>query len=184
MACTSRVVMKTVLKYYKDGFESVRSSVDVGGGSGAAVAEIFKAHPHIKGFNFDLPHVVGSAPNHPNVTHIGGDMFAGIPYADAIFLKHSRSDEKCLQILHNCRKALSAERNGKVIIVDAVLRPQADSLFDIEVMRFDLKMMVITPGGKERTEEEWNKLLKAGGFSRYQMIKIPCFLSIIEVYID
>lgn len=51
-------------------------------------------------------------------------------------------------------------------------------------MRFDLKMMVMTPSGKERTEEEWNKLLKAGGFSRYKFIKIPCYLSIIELYLD
>lgn len=126
MACTTRVVMKAVLNYYKDddGLENVRSMVDVGGGSGVAVAEIVKAHPHIKGFNFDLPHVVATAPNYPNVTHIGGDMFASIPPANAIFIKrilHNWSDEKCLQILNNCKKALSAERNGKVIIVDGVL---------------------------------------------------------------
>lgn len=191
MACTSRAVMKAVLNYYKDsGLENVRSIVDVGGGSGAAVAEIVKAHPHITGFNFDLPYVVATAPNYPNVTHIGGDMFASIPPADAIFIKwilHNWSDEKCLQILNNCRKALSVspvERNGKVIIVDGVLRPEADGLFDVEIMRFDLKMMVMTSSGKERTEEEWNKLLKAGGFIRYKCIKIPSYLSIIELYLD
>ncbi|XWS36911.1 hypothetical protein CRYUN_Cryun20dG0125800 [Craigia yunnanensis] len=186
MACNSRVVMKVVLKYYKDGFKNVGSMVDVGGGSGAAVAEIVKAYPHIKGFNFDLPYVVASAPEYPNVTHVGGDMFATIPYSEAVFLKwilHNWSDEKCLQILKNCRKALP-ERNGKVIIVDAVLHPQADSLFDVEALRYDLKMSVMTPSGKERTEDEWKKLLKEGGFSQYKIIKIPSFLSIIEAYLD
>ncbi|XVE66029.1 hypothetical protein DITRI_Ditri08aG0048700 [Diplodiscus trichospermus] len=186
MACNSKVVMKEVLKYYKDGFINVGSIVDVGGGSGAAVAEIVKAHPHIKGFNFDLPYVVASAPEYPNVTHVGGDMFAAVPHADAIFLKwilQNWSDEKCVQILKNCRKALQ-ERNGKVIIVDAVVgpRPQGDSLFDVEVLRYDLKMLVMTPSGKERSEDEWKKVLKEGGVSQYKIIKIPFFVSIIEAY--
>ncbi|XVE78674.1 hypothetical protein DITRI_Ditri13aG0165800 [Diplodiscus trichospermus] len=186
MACNSRVVMKAVLKYYKDGFKNVGSIVDVGGGSGAAVAKIVKAHPHIKGFNFDLPYVVASAPEYPNVTNVGGDMFAAVPHADAIFLKwilHNWSDEKCVQILKNCRKALP-EMKGKVIIVDAILDPQGDSLFDMEALRYDLKMLVMTPSGKERTEDEWKKLLKEGGFSQYKIIKIPSFLSIIEAYLD
>ncbi|XVE91527.1 hypothetical protein REPUB_Repub01dG0017300 [Reevesia pubescens] len=186
MACNSRVVMKAVLNYYKDGFKNVGSMVDVGGGSGAAMAEIVKAHPHIKGVNFDLPYVVASAPEYPNVTHIGGDMFASIPHTDAIFLKwilHNWNDEKCLQILKNCKKALPG-RNGKVIIVDAVIGHQGDSLFDVEAMRYDLKMLVMTPSGKERTEDEWNKLLKEGGFCRYKIIKIPSFLSIIEAYLN
>ncbi|XVF20706.1 hypothetical protein REPUB_Repub12eG0025600 [Reevesia pubescens] len=187
MSSTSRIVMKAVLECYKDGFKNiVGSMVDVGGGSGGAVAEIVKAYPYIKGFNFDLPYVVAGAPEHPNVTHVGGDMFAAIPHADAIFLKwvlHNWSDEKCLEILKNCKKALS-ERNGKLIIVDAVLNPKSDSLFDVEAIRYDLKMLVMSPSGKERTEDEWKKLLKEGGFSRYKIIKIPSFQSIIEAYLD
>ncbi|KAK8635744.1 hypothetical protein V6N13_004465 [Hibiscus sabdariffa] len=125
MACNSRVVMKAVLKYYKDGFNDVGTIVDVGGGSGAAVVEIVEAHPHIKGYNFDLPNVVAGAPKYPNVTHVGGDMFATVPInADAIFLK----------ILENCRKAL-AEEKGKLIIVEAVVRPESETLFDLETQR-------------------------------------------------
>ncbi|XVE78675.1 hypothetical protein DITRI_Ditri13aG0165900 [Diplodiscus trichospermus] len=184
MACNSRVVVNAILKYYKDGFKNVGSIVDVGGGSGAAVAEIVKAHPHIKGINFDLPYAVASAPEHPSVTHVGGDIFASIPHADAIFLKwilHNWSDEKCVQILKNCRKALP-ERNGKVIIVDSVVGHQDDSLFDAEALRYDLKMLVLTPNGKERSEDEWKKLLKGGGFFQYKIIKIPSFFSVIEAY--
>ncbi|KAM1919362.1 hypothetical protein FF1_023880 [Malus domestica] len=65
MACTARVVMKAILTGYEHGFDSIGSLVDVGGGTGGAVAEIVKAYPNIKGFNFDLPHVVagfGSSP--------------------------------------------------------------------------------------------------------------------------
>ncbi|GMJ01253.1 caffeate O-methyltransferase 1, O-methyltransferase 1, O-methyltransferase 3 [Hibiscus trionum] len=185
MACNSRVVMKAVLKYYKDGFNNVGTIVDVGGGSGAAVAEIVEAYPHIKGFNFDLPNVVAGAPKYPNVTHVGGDMFATVPInADAVFLKwilHNWSDEKCVEILKNCRKAL-VEEKGKLIIVEAVLRLKSESLFDLEAQRYDLKMLVLSPSGKERNEDEWKKLLKRGGFSRYTIIEIPSFLSIIEAF--
>ncbi|KAE8666950.1 tir-nbs-lrr resistance protein [Hibiscus syriacus] len=185
MACNTRVVMKSVLKHYKDGFNNVGTLVDVGGGSGAAVAEIVEAHPHIKGLNFDLPNVVASAPKYPNVTHVGGNMFDTIPIdTDAIFLKwilHNWSDEKCVEILKNCWKALQ-EKKGKLIIVEAVLRRESKSLSDVEAHRYDLKMLVISPSGKERSEDEWRKLLKLGGFSHYNIINIPSFLSIIEAF--
>ncbi|XVF71545.1 hypothetical protein PTKIN_Ptkin12aG0046700 [Pterospermum kingtungense] len=182
MACNSRLVMKAVLNYYKDGFENVGSIVDVGGGSGATVAEIVKAHPHIKGFNFDLPCVVANAPEYPNVTHVGGDMFPTIPHAGAIFLKnvlHNWSDEECLRILKNCKKAVP-EKNGKVIIVDVVLHPQSESPSYVEGLKMDLRMLATTSGGKERTEDEWKMLLKEGGFPQYRIINIPSVLSIIE----
>ncbi|KAB2610488.1 (R-S)-reticuline 7-O-methyltransferase-like [Pyrus ussuriensis x Pyrus communis] len=46
MACTARVVMKAILTGYEHGFDSIGSLVDVGGGTGGAVAEIVKAYPN------------------------------------------------------------------------------------------------------------------------------------------
>jgi hypothetical protein len=51
-------------------------------------------------------------------------------------------------------------------------------------MVMDLVMFAMTTGGKERTEQEWKKLLEEGGFSRYKIIKIPALESIIEAYPD
>ena len=87
MECTARIVMGTVLAEYRDGFGSLGTLVDVGGGTGGAVAEIVRSHPHIEGINFDLPHVVATAPERPGVRHVGGDMFVSIPSADAVFMK-------------------------------------------------------------------------------------------------
>ena len=89
MASTSKVVMNAVLSVYLDGFNSVHSLADVGGGIGGSISEIVKALPHIKGINYDLPHVVSTAPVYEGVIHIGGDMFEDIPKADAIFMKVS-----------------------------------------------------------------------------------------------
>lgn len=87
MACTAKIVVGVVLEEYKDGFDCLGSLVDVGGGTGGTIAEIVKAHPHIKATNFDLPHVVATAPLRKGVSHVGGNMFESIPTADAIFMK-------------------------------------------------------------------------------------------------
>ncbi|GMN57131.1 hypothetical protein TIFTF001_026237 [Ficus carica] len=180
MECASRIVLKAVVAAYKDGLGSVESLVDVGGGTGGAVAAIVKSCPHIKGINFDLPDVVAKAPVHPGVLHVGGDMFESVPNADA-WIMHDWSDEDCVKILKNCRKAIP-ETGGKVIIVDIVLEPEGNGLFDDTGLVLDLVMVAHTSAGKERTENEWKKILKEGGFPRYKVIKIPALTSIIEAY--
>nr|GMD13116.1 O-methyltransferase OMT2 [Ipomoea batatas] len=187
MQSMTEIISKAIVSGYGgDGFGSVGSLVDVGGGTGAAVAEIVKAFPHIKGINFDLPHVVATAPDYQGVSHVGGDMFVSIPPAQAIFIKwvlHDWGDEECVKILKNCREALP-EKTGKLIIVDAVLNPEAggDPIFgDISYVT-DLLMVAHSTGGKERTEEEWKRLLMEAGFPNYNIIPNIAVASIIEAY--
>ncbi|KAL6143752.1 hypothetical protein ACLB2K_054447 [Fragaria x ananassa] len=182
----SKITMKAILAGYKGGFEDVATLVDVGGGTGSAVAEIVKAYPSIKGINFDLPHVVATAPVYHGVSHVGGDMFdeGSIPNADAIFMKwvmHDWSDSDCVKILKNCRNVIP-ERTGKVIIVDVILEPNGVGMFDDTGLVFDLLMIAHTSGGKERTESEWTKMLEQAGFPRLKIIKIPALMLIIEAY--
>ena len=87
LTCAAKFIIEAVLGEYKDGFGSIGSLVDVGGGTGVVISEIVKSHPHIKGINFDLPHVIATAQEHHGVTHVGGDMFESIPSADAVFIK-------------------------------------------------------------------------------------------------
>lgn len=101
-----------------------------------------------------------------------------------IFLQlimHDWGDEECARILKNCKKAIKERNGGKVIIMDAVLEAEGDGMFDEMKMVSDLTMLTLT-GGKERTEEEWKKVLKQGGFPRYKITNIPALLSIIEAY--
>ncbi|KAL5793823.1 hypothetical protein ACOSP7_002417 [Xanthoceras sorbifolium] len=184
MACTSKMLIREMVGGYKNGFDCLRSLVDVAGGIGGMISEVVKYYPHIKGINFDLPHVIVTAPVYDGVSHIAGDMFHHIPNADALLLKwilHDWDDEACVKILINCRKAIP-EKTGKIIIIDVVLQPDGNELFDDTGLAFDLQMMVNNPGGKERTELQWKKLLEEGGFPRYKIIKIPALLSIIEAY--
>ncbi|XP_010036413.2 xanthohumol 4-O-methyltransferase [Eucalyptus grandis] len=184
MACTSRILVRGIVEAYKDGFESIGSLVDVGGGIGGALTEIIKSYPHIQGTNFDLPHVIATAPAHNRITHVGGDMFETIPHADAVFMKgimHDWGDEDCIKILKNCRKAI-LEKKGKVIISDIVLKPKGDGMFDETGLVMDLVMMTHCSGGKERDELEWKKILEEGGFHRYNIIKTPYLSFIIEAF--
>ena len=87
MACNSKFLTREILGSYKHGFDSLKSLVDVAGGIGGLISEIVKSYPNIKGINFDLPHVITTAPVYDGVTHVSGDMFHAIPNADALLLK-------------------------------------------------------------------------------------------------
>lgn len=191
MACNARIVMKAILSKYQ-GFHSLNSLVDVGGGTGTAVAEIVRAYPFIRGINYDLPHVVATASSLSGVQHVGGDMFETVPTGDAIFMKwimHDWNDEDCIKILKNCRKAIPD--TGKVIIVDVVLdadqgdntdKKRKKAVDPIVGTVFDLVMVAHSSGGKERSEKEWKRILLEGGFSRYNIIEIPALQSVIEAF--
>ncbi|CAH1453318.1 unnamed protein product [Lactuca virosa] len=90
MACTAKITMDAIISVYKGGFLGLKASVvDVGGGTGVAISEFVKTYPHLKGINFDLPHVISTAPTYDGVTHVVGDMFKAIPLAETIFMKES-----------------------------------------------------------------------------------------------
>ncbi|KAK9676778.1 hypothetical protein RND81_11G100000 [Saponaria officinalis] len=184
MAFDTKMTMNAVLEGYKDGFSKIEGTlVDVGGGMGKAVTAIVKAHPHIKGINFDLPHVVATAPPAPGVTHVGGDMFVDIPKADAVFMKsilHDWGDDDCIKILKNIRKSISEK--GKLLIGDIVLESDANKLLEDAKRTVDLLMMTLCCDGKERTENEFKKIIFEAGFTRYNIIKIDAIVSIIEAF--
>lgn len=88
-----------------------------------------------------------------------------------------------MAILKNCKKALSQEK-GKVIIVDVILHADGKGLFDDAVIGCDLWLMADCVGGKERTEDEWKKLLIEAGFTHLKITPLPTImsLSIIEAF--
>lgn len=62
----TKIFMPALLDVYR-GFDEVQVLVDVGGGVGASLALITARYPHIKGINFDEPHVVAGAPPMPGM---------------------------------------------------------------------------------------------------------------------
>ncbi|RRT64436.1 hypothetical protein B296_00003647 [Ensete ventricosum] len=56
----SSVIVNNLLRVY-GGFDDVEVLVDVGGNDGATLQMITSRHTHIKGINYDLPHVISGA---------------------------------------------------------------------------------------------------------------------------
>eukprot|EP00253_Pinus_taeda_P022355 PITA_22355 len=180
MATNSSAVMASVAKMYDDGFQSMKTLVDVGGGMGSALSIIVKEHPHIHGINLDLPHVIATAPPITGVEHMEGNMFEHIPSADAVMMKwilHDWEDEECVKLLRRCYEATPT--NGKVIVVEAVVEEDQSMLRRLGLL-FDITMMIYTTGGKERSEEEYKGLFQRSGFASYRIVKLP-FLQVLMV---
>lgn len=58
------IIVNQVLEKYR-GFEKLTELVDVRGGVGITLNLITAKYTHIRGINFDLPHVVTDAPTYP-----------------------------------------------------------------------------------------------------------------------
>jgi protein-S-isoprenylcysteine O-methyltransferase Ste14 len=150
-------------------FGRFRCVVDVGGGEGVLLAYILAAHPTVRGVLLDLPHVVARAApvlDAAGVTGrcdvVAGDFFAAVPESgDACVLKgilHDWDDLAATAILRVCRRAIAP--GGALLVIERLIAPAnegADAKFS------DLNMLVL-PGGRERTRDEFEALFVASGF--------------------
>ena len=165
-------------------FEAFGSIVDVAGGHGLLLATILERNPRLKGILYDLASVIEGAKDGPlkpyldRCTLTSGDMFASVPAgADAYIMKHiihDWPDELCIKILTACRKGVNA--GGKLLVVDAVIRPGND--FDPNKF-MDLSMLLF-PGGHERTEKQFRDLFAASGWRLNRVIPTPANIHIVE----
>ncbi|XP_075661613.1 caffeic acid 3-O-methyltransferase-like [Castanea sativa] len=183
MADLSGIHMKKILEKY-EGFEGISLLVDVGGGTGASLNMIISKYPSIKGINFDLPQVIQHAPSYPGIEHVGGDMYVSVPKGDAIMIKgtcHNWNDEQCIKLLKNCNNALP--EIGKVIIMDLIMPESPEASNAAKYVSMLDNAMFIQPGGKERTEKEFEALSKASGFSGFKIIcRAFTVLGVMELY--
>jgi hypothetical protein len=89
---------------------------------------------------------------------------------------HDWDDERSLKILGNLRRALEGRKDGRVIIVDAIVRENSDP--DMSKW-LDLEMLLL-PGGRERTRREWDELMAQAGFAITKAVPIALGKSVIE----
>ena len=80
-------------------------------------------------------------------------------------------DEKCMQILRNCMRALPD--HGKVILSESVVPELEDNdQYTAFSAAMDLLDLTQLEGGMERTKGQWAKLLVDAGFARIQMVQL------------
>lgn len=185
MSCLSEMVIPALLEAYD--FAGIHTLMDVAGGHGALLRAILNKHPEMRGVLIDLDHVIEGAkrlPENQALAHrcefLSADFFAEVPTtADAIIMKHiihDWEDDKAVLILKNCRRALAAKRNAKILLVESVLpagnEPHLGKFIDLE--------MFVFPGGRERTEEEFRKLFAAAGLRLNRVVPMKAPLWLVE----
>ena len=148
-----------------------RRVCDVGGGTGALLATLLTAHPHLEGVLVELPEVAARAQAHPRLDVQGGDAFAAVPDGCDTYLLvnvvHDWDDGAAIRLLANIAAALPDEPAARVVIVEGRLheRPRDDI-----ASRTDLLMLALTPGGHERTPEQFDALARAAGLRRRRTV--------------
>jgi len=68
MVAQTRASVRAILEAYS--FEATRVLADIGGGHGALLAGVLKAHPRIAGVLYDLPQVIASAGEAPTAVGV------------------------------------------------------------------------------------------------------------------
>jgi hypothetical protein len=151
-------------------FTSITHLCDVGGGQGHLLCQLLVQNPHLVGTVLERSSVIEDSQTlwaerlHvcDRCSYVAGDMFVSVPAADAYIMKmilHDWSDDECVQILKNLH------RHGgtacRVFIVEHVIpdtgKPDFASLFDMHMMCWGT--------GRERTVQEYRRLLQQSGWS-------------------
>jgi ubiquinone/menaquinone biosynthesis C-methylase UbiE len=167
-------------------FTGSHTVVDVGGGYGTVLTAVLRANPELRGVLFDQPDVIEGAS--PRIAEAGlaercelvaGSFFDAAPEGGDVYLLssivHNWDDARAVEILRSCRRAMNGA--GRLLLVELLL-PPGNTPADGKLL--DLQMMVIFPGGRERTPIEYRALLEAAGFRLTRIIPTPQQMSLIE----
>jgi O-methyltransferase domain len=171
-------------------FSSCQVVVDVGGGRGTLLAAILAAQSGVRGLLFDAPQVVEGA--HALLKEagvidrcslVGGNFLESVVAgADTYILKwivHDWDDAHATTILRNCRQAMKAD--GKLLLVENVVLTGTASAKHAQPLWDDVLMMVLF-GGRERTAEQYERLLAAAGLRLGEIVPVAPDLSVIESF--
>jgi SAM-dependent methyltransferase len=145
------------------GWDGVRSVVDVGGGTGAMLAEILRIRPEVHGTLVDLPRTVAlsaeifrAAGVTERVTTVGQSFFDRLPAGADIYLLrgilNDWPDAEARAILSRCAEA--ARPAGRVVVLGGVAQDEA---------RRGLVIEMVLLGGKHRTMTEFRELAREAG---------------------
>ena len=179
---TSQVALAAVLAY---DFSRSRVVADIGGGHGVLLDRILRSNPSATGILFDSAPVIEDTNRHiasddigTRRRCIGGDFLESVPDgADIYILKnvlHDWNDDRAVHILKNCRRAMGPQ--ARLLVIEVVLPLTDEPVFG---SLLDLNMLVMS-GGRERTKDEYARLLEESGFRLTQAIPTRALVSILE----
>lgn len=166
-------------------FSNVKTIVDVGGAIGNLLTTIVGKYPESRGILFDMPHVLHDAPAFIQARGLTdriqiepGSFFETVPAGGDVYILshiiHDWSEDLCLKILGNCRQMINA--STRLLIVEMVLppgnTPHPGKMLDM--------MMLVGPGGLERTAEEYDELLSKADLRLTRVVPTTTPVSVVE----
>ncbi len=169
-------------------FSSFRTLVDVGGGRGSTLATVLATHPGLHGILVDRLSVVAGAKEVLQAAGVAdrcqvvpGDFLTdSIPAgADTYMFRnvlHDWNDEDACAVLRNCRQAMPGQ--GRVLVIEQVLPPPPAKV-PWRAAGLDITML-INHAGRKRTEQQFQTLFGAAGFSLTRILPTASPLSIVE----
>jgi SAM-dependent methyltransferase len=157
-----------------------RTVVDVGGGTGAMLAELLRARPHLRGVLVDLPGTVARAAETfraagvaDRVTTAGQSFFDPLPAgADVYLLKkvlNDWPDRETTAILRRCAEA--ARPGGRVVVLGGVAADDAPRRLAIEM---------VLVGGRSNTLAEFGTLAREAGLAVSATGRLPSGGLVVE----
>lgn len=170
-------------------FSGVRTAVDVGGGNGALLIGVLQAHPEMRGVLFDLAQGLAGADEKlvaagvsERVTLQEGSFFEAVPSgADLYMLKsivHDWDDERARAILQTCVRAMHSR--SRLVLLERKLPERVENRDDaFTTVMGDVHMMVVL-GGKERTANEYRRLLAQAGLRMTREVPIESDITAFE----
>ena len=171
-------------------FSVARRILDVGGGRGHFAAAVLEAHSQLEGAVLDLPERIGAADAYlrgrglgERCAAIGGNFFDSVPVGyDVHILKwilHDWNDASCRQLLAQCRAALPAD--GRLLVVELLLPDGAAADGRLRpAIQTDLFMLVNFADSRERSLDEYERLLGDCGFALEQATALPSSFSVLD----
>jgi len=161
-------------------WDNVRAVVDVGGGTGALLAEILRARPAVHGTLVDLPRTVARSGETfrlagvaDRVTTIGQSFFDLLPAgADLYVLAKVINDwpeREATAILRRCAEA--ARPDGRVVVLGGVVPDN---------VRPGVSVGMVLAGGKQRSVAQFRELARTAGLKVQAAERLPSGRFVVE----
>jgi hypothetical protein len=191
-----KVFLETTVAFYAASAPAIAAAydfgrfgtvMDLGGGVGYLLASILDRSPDTRGVLFERPGVLALAKEvfaerglSSRIELLEGDFFDFVPAtADAYVIKsclHNFRDDRALELLRVVRRATTT--TTPLLVVDAVVPPGNEPHYS----KFDDVEMLAIAGGIDRTRQEWDALLTAGGFELRQVVECGPMASLLEAW--
>ncbi len=164
-------------------FGQHESVVDLGGGGGVLLSAILMTYPKVRGidYDFELPLKESAATFRKfgvaeRAESLAGNMLESIPEGEGVYVAknilHGFDDSSLIETMKMWRRSMA--KNSKLIVIDIVVpAPKGPYMQALDLI------MLLSSGGRERTEAEFRDLFSNSGFRLEEIIATVSPMSVI-----